>query len=122
NDFTTVPFQIQNISRGNTALKPEKAQTTEVGVVYQPDWFPGFNTSLDYYRISLRGQIGSFNAQQSMDLCFNGFTANCAAIITNPPGGSLANPSTVITQVIATAFNLASTVTDGIDIEASYRF
>jgi outer membrane receptor protein involved in Fe transport len=117
-----VPFQIQNISRGNTALKPEKAQTTEVGVVYQPDWFPGFNTSVDYYRISLRGQIGSFSAQQSMDLCSNGFTANCAAIITTPPGGDLHLASTVISQVIATAFNLQTTVTDGFDFEASYRF
>ena len=122
NDFTNNSVQIQNVARGNTALQPEKAQTTEVGLVYQPEWIPGFNASVDYYRISLRGQIGSFNAQQSMDLCFNGFTANCAAIITNPPGGSLSNTSTVITQVIATAFNLASTVTDGIDFEASYRF
>ena len=113
---------IQNVSRGNTALTPEKAQTTEIGAVFQPSWFPGFSTSVDYYRISLRGQISSFNAQQTMDLCFNGFTANCAAIITNPPGGSLASTSTQITQVVATAFNLATTVTDGIDFEASYRF
>jgi iron complex outermembrane receptor protein len=117
-----VPFQIQNISRGNTALQPEKSQTTEVGVVYQPSWFPGFSTSVDYYRIGLKGQISSFNAQQTMDLCAQGFTANCAAIITAPPGGNLALPTTVISQVIATAFNLASTVTDGIDLEASYRF
>jgi len=114
--------QIQNVSRGNTALQPEKSQTTEVGLVYQPDWFPGFNASIDYYRIALKGQISSFSAQQSMDLCFNGFTANCAAIITNPPGGALSNPATPVAQVVATAFNLASTVTDGFDVEASYRF
>ena len=117
-----VPFQIQNISRGNPALQPEKSQTTEVGVVYQPSWFPGFSTSVDYYRIGLKGQIGSFSAQQSMDLCANGFTANCAAIITNPPGGDLHQASTVIAQVIATAFNLQTTSTDGLDFEASYRF
>mgnify|MGYP006266830777 CR=1 FL=1 len=114
--------QIQNISRGNTALQPEKSQTTEVGLVYQPDWFPGFNASIDYYRIALKGQISSYNAQQSMDLCFNGFTANCAAIITNPVGGALNNPATPVAQEVATAFNLASTVTDGFDVEASYRF
>ena len=121
NTFLTppVPFQIQNIARGNTALKPEKAQTTEVGVVYQPDWFPGFSASVDYYRIGLKGQISSFNAQQSMDLCVQGTTSACAAIIANGP---LNSPSTVITQVIATQFNLASTVTDGFDMEASYRF
>ena len=122
NDFTTQPVQIQNVSRGNTALAPEKAQTTEVGIVFQPSWFPGFSTSVDYYRIGLKGQISSFNAQQTFDLCFNGFTANCNAIITNPAGGDLTKVSTNITQVIATAFNLASTTTDGFDLETSYRF
>ena len=122
NDFTGISQQIQNVSRGNSALQPEKAQTTEVGIVYQPDWFAGFSSSVDYYRIALKGQISSFSAQQSMDLCFQGFTANCTAIITNPAGGNLSNTSTVISQVIATSFNLASTVTDGFDVEASYRF
>jgi iron complex outermembrane receptor protein len=117
-----LPFQIQNITRGNTALKPEKAQTTEVGVVFQPSWFPGFSASVDYYRIALKGEISNFNAQQSMDLCVQGTATACAAIITNPPNGNLASPATVITQVIATQFNLASTVTDGFDMEASYRF
>ena len=124
NDFLPGAPQvpIQNVARGNSALQPEKAQTTEAGIVYQPDWFPGFSSSVDYYRIALKGQISSFNAQQSMDLCFNGFTANCAAIITTPAGGNLASTSTTINQVVATAFNLASTVTDGFDFEASYRF
>jgi outer membrane receptor protein involved in Fe transport len=124
NTFLTppVPFQIQNISRGNTALKPEKALTTEVGIVFQPSWLPGFSASVDYYRIALKGQISSFGAQQSMDLCAQGTTSACAAIITNPPNGNLASPSTVITQAIATAFNLASTITDGFDMEASYSF
>src|SRR4029077_12229822 len=30
NDFTTQPFSIQNVARGNAALTPEKSQTTEV--------------------------------------------------------------------------------------------
>ncbi len=122
NDFTTQPFSIQNISRGNAALTPEKAQTTEVGVVFQPSWFPGFSQSVDYYRIGLKGQISTFSSQQIMDLCFNGFTAECGSIITSPAGGSLSNPATSITQVIATAFNLASTITDGFDFETSYHF
>jgi len=122
NGFTGISQQIQNVSRGNAALQPEKAQTTEVGIVYQPDWFPGFSSSIDYYRIALKGQISSFNAQQSMDLCVQGFTANCSAIITNPAGGDLHQTSTAISQVIATAFNLASTVTDGFDVETTYRF
>jgi outer membrane receptor protein involved in Fe transport len=117
-----VSFQIQNITRGNTALKPEKAQTTELGVVYQPEWFPGFSASVDYYRIALKGEISNFSAQQSMDLCVQGTSSACAAIVTNPANGDLHLASTIITQAISTQFNLASTVTDGFDMEASYRF
>lgn len=122
NDFTTEPFSIQNISRGNTALKPEKSQTTEVGIVFQPSWFPGFSQSADYYRIGLKGQIAAFSSQQIVDLCYNGFTAECSSIITNPAGASLSNTTTAIAQVIATDFNLASTITDGFDFETSYHF
>ena len=122
NLFTNLPHQIQNVSRGNTALKPEISQTTEVGLVYQPAWLPGFSTSFDYYRIGLKGQISSFNAAQSMALCFAGSAVACTAFITNPPNGDLSLTSTQITHAIATAFNLASTITDGFDVEASYLF
>ncbi|MCX7282327.1 MAG: TonB-dependent receptor, partial [Alphaproteobacteria bacterium] len=59
------------------------------------------------------------SAQQSMDLCVQGTTSACAAIVANGP---LNLASTTITQAISTAFNLASTVTDGFDMESSYRF
>ena len=38
------------------SLKPEKAQTTEVGIVWQPDFIPGFQASIDYYRIARQGR------------------------------------------------------------------
>src|SRR5262249_28094150 len=72
--------------------------------------------------IALKGQISSFTAAQSMDLCFAGSTVACSAFLTNPPNGDLRSTSTQITHAIATAFNLASTITDGFDVEASYTF
>jgi iron complex outermembrane receptor protein len=100
---------------GNSALKPEKSQTTELGLVFQPSWFPGFRSSLDYYRVAIKGQIGAFTAQQEIDTCSaSGGTSSVCAAITP----SLNNPTNVTVQ----SFNLASTVTDGFDMEASYQF
>jgi iron complex outermembrane receptor protein len=103
------------IAIGNAALKPEKSQTTELGLVFQPSWFPGFSSSLDYYRVAIKGQIGAFTAQQEIDTCAasSGTSPVCAAI-----SPSLTNPLNVTVQ----SFNLASTVTDGFDLESSYQF
>jgi outer membrane receptor protein involved in Fe transport len=100
---------------GNPALKPEKSQTTELGIVFQPSWFPGFSSSIDYYRVAIKGQIGAFTAQQEIDTCAasNGTSPVCASI-----SPSLTNPLNVNVQ----SFNLASTVTDGFDLEAAYQF
>jgi len=115
--------QVQNVTAGNPNLKPEKAQTTEVGVIYQPDWLPGFSASVDYYRIYYTGGINNLSSAQIIDLCRQGFLDQCANIITNPAGQVVfQNPNAVWRQVISAAFNLASTKTDGFDFETSYRF
>jgi outer membrane receptor protein involved in Fe transport len=120
NPFKGAAVQVQNVTAGNPNLKPEKAQTTEIGIVYQPDWLPGFSTSVDYYRIGLRAQISNLAFQQIVDLCFQGFTDECNNIVTNPAGQPVATSNW--RQVISAAFNLASTTTDGFDIESSYHF
>ena len=56
--------QVRQLNIGNGNLKPEKAQTTEVGVVWQPDFIPGFQASVDYYRIAVKGAIIALSPQQ----------------------------------------------------------
>jgi outer membrane receptor protein involved in Fe transport len=115
--------QVQNVTAGNPNLKPEKAQTTEVGVIYQPDWLPGFSASVDYYRIYYTGGISNLSSANIIELCRLGFQNQCANIITNPAGQTVyQNPTAVWRQVVSAAFNLASTTTDGFDFETSYRF
>jgi outer membrane receptor protein involved in Fe transport len=115
NNPAGLQIRSSQIALGNPALKPEKSQTTELGLVFQPSWFPGFSSSLDYYRVAIKGQIGAFTAQQEIDTCAasSGASPVCAAI-----SPSLTNPLNVTVQ----SFNLASTVTDGFDLEASYQF
>jgi outer membrane receptor protein involved in Fe transport len=109
---------VQNTVIGNKNLKPETAQTTEIGVVYQPDYLPGFNLSVDYYRVGIKKQIGTLSNQNIVDLCqLYGNTSYCANFNLNGAVGTT-NPNYVFVQ----PFNLAQTVTDGFDIESSYQF
>ena len=143
NDFTGNPTSqnIIGITRGNILLKPEKAQTTEVGLVWQPDFIPGFQASIDYYRIGVRGAITSLGSQTVEDLCYfsetgvipkNGQcstdlirTANNIPQSATNPGGPVTGSSPVASNVFAIVtqpFNAATIVTDGFDLEAGYQF
>jgi len=107
----TVSILVNNI--GNPGLSPETAATTEVGIVYQPDFLPGFNASVDYYRVGLKKGIGTFSAQQEIDLCQVSGNANYCPLF-----NFSVTPATITVQ----PFNIASQITDGFDIETSYQF
>jgi outer membrane receptor protein involved in Fe transport len=106
-------FNVYGATVGNADLKPEKSQTTELGIIYEPSWFLGFKSSIDYYRISLKGGVGSESSQQEMDTCYQGNQQVCKLITFN----SLDQP----TAILMTKINLTSIVTDGFDIESSYQ-
>jgi outer membrane receptor protein involved in Fe transport len=134
--------QVRQLNEGNPNLVSEKAQTTEVGIVWQPDFIPGFQASVDYYRIGVRGVIQALGLQDVELLCYNSTvagapnfacgqefitTANGVQQSFAAPGGaappafsgSVANQ---ITAVHSKAFNAASLVVEGFDIEATYQF
>ncbi len=99
---------------GNPNLKPEKADTTGVGVVYQPAWLPGFGASVDFYNINIKGAIVSLNAQSYVDACFQGDTAICSFIERDANG--------IINFVRVLPANVLTQKARGIDFEASYNF
>ena len=110
---TTLTVQQQVI--GNTALRPEVARSTELGVVLtQPRWAPGFSASFDYYTIKVDGVISTLGLQQEVDLCDAGFQDLCAAMVLN-------SPVPTNNYVRLQQFNLASLKLKGFDIETSYR-
>ncbi|MHB1205841.1 MAG: TonB-dependent receptor domain-containing protein, partial [Rhodospirillaceae bacterium] len=114
------PVSYLNSTSGNTLLQPEKADTTGLGVVLQPSFFPGFSTSVDYYDINIKGAIDTIGGAEVLDRCFAGQQAQCEAVRRNPlEAGS---PYTVGTIAIIDTkpFNLSSLHQRGLDIEASY--
>jgi iron complex outermembrane receptor protein len=113
--FTNTQVLIIQNSIGNSALKPEIARNTELGVVLaRPAWLPGLSLSFDYYDIKLKGVIASLTAAQIVNLCFQGNTSTCGAFNLRNTNG----PNFVNVQ----AFNLASIKSNGFDIEASYQW
>jgi iron complex outermembrane receptor protein len=113
NGNTSTPFA--GTSSGNLNLDPEKADQWGVGVVVEPRFVPGLGFSVDYYDISLKGGIGSVNAQTTIDRCFDGIAEYCAAIMRGP------NPFGTNLQIFETPFNFATQKAKGMDFEISYR-
>jgi hypothetical protein len=106
---------VQQQVTGNTALKPEVARSSELGIVLaQPRWAPGFSASLDYYTIKVNGVISTLGLQQEVDLCDAGHQDLCAAMV-------LDSPVPTNNYVRLQQFNLASLKLKGYDIETTYR-
>jgi iron complex outermembrane receptor protein len=114
-------IQVINGTYGNPALKPEKSINTQVGIVLQPSWLSGFQFSVDYYRLAVAGRITTVSTANNINNCFAGLASYCSAIIT-PAGQTPFTFPAQWLQVNTQFFNVASTVTDGFNIEASYQF
>lgn len=104
--------QIREISAGNTALKPERADTLTAGAVFRPGFLHGLSASVDYYDIRIRDAIATLGAPTLAQGCFAGNKLYCQSITFNPDGS--------IAFITNTRLNLAQAATRGIDFEANY--
>lgn len=101
-------------SLANPALKPEKANTTTVGVVLQPRFAPALSLSADWYNIDLKGAIATLSAQQTVNICSTAASAEtCAQVVRGANG--------LISQVNVVPLNLNQFKTNGVDFEGVYR-
>lgn len=108
------------LSGGNPTLQAERGKSLTVGGIFEPSFFPGFNLTVDYYRIEVKNLIASLGAQQIINLCYDsssGITnAYCAVVFRDPATGLFANPA-----AISGGINYAAQKTEGIDFDMSYR-
>jgi len=101
------------LASGNPDLDPELADTLTLGVVYRPDWLPGFSASIDYYDIKIKGAIGNLSAQNTVNLCASGVTDYCQFVTRLPD-------QTLVSVAVPT-LNLNKVREKGVDFEASYN-
>ena len=101
---------------GNPNLLPEKADTTGIGVVLQPRFVPGFNLSVDYWNINIKDALGTVDAQDIINFCFQGNQSFCDAITRTGNTGGYSD-----LQIRIVPFNLVNQIARGVDLESSYR-
>ena len=142
-DPTTDPFglntylgsasgSLNSYPSGNPDLKPEKADTYTAGVVFSPTWDLPANlrvtTSLDYYKIDIKGAIGYINANLTYQLCFNANgTSNPTYDVNNPYCRTIGRQQTAGTQgvpsgVFSFYLNQGAIATSGVDWQTDVKF
>jgi iron complex outermembrane receptor protein len=97
---------------GNPNLEPEEADTTVVGMVYEPSYVEGLRMSIDWYEIDISGAVDSITEQQIVDQCFN--TGAFCELINRDSNG-------VAVGVGAPFLNLSTSYAEGIDFEVAYN-
>ena len=115
--------QLSQLLGGNPNLKPERADTFNVGVTFTPDSLPNLSGSIDYYRIKLTDEIAAIPPGLLLQGCLaTGDALLCSKVVRNPVDGGLIGFSQATGGYLdETALNIGAAKLDGIDIQGSYR-
>ena len=118
--------QINVVAGGNPSLGPEEADTSTIGLVFEPDFAPGLTMSLDFYQIQINKSVSAATAPQVINGCYTtalnpglGFNALCGLIARSPVDGTFNGGSAP--GVNTSTSNLGTDWTSGYDIEVRYR-
>jgi iron complex outermembrane recepter protein len=122
---------------GNVDVKPEKADTTTVGIVFVPvNLLEGFEFAMDYFHIKIGSAIQQANVGRVRDGCqISGIKEFCDLLTPDPLPANLpansprrTNPyaydpvtGTGLTRLRATSFNGSLYNYRGVDFSSSYR-
>ena len=112
--------QINNQSGGNTALKPEIADTYILGLVFRPESIPSLYASVDWFSINIRNTIEALSTSTILDGCATGTTQFCSLIHRGSNGSLWENEQQ--DYVVTTEQNIGKLRTEGIDLNAQYGF
>jgi outer membrane receptor protein involved in Fe transport len=97
---------------GNPDLRPEAADTTVVGLVYQPRWAEGLRMSVDAYEVDISDSIATLGAQRVVDECFYN-NVLCQYVFRDGQG--------VLSRVMSPYLNLDLARARGLDFEIGYQ-
>ncbi len=111
------------VTSGNPELDPEEADTTTIGVVWNPSFFPQVTASIDYFEIAIDGAISTISTQRTLDLCtassqpqYASYASYCSRITRDNNNDPLGNLLSIRTPYS----NLATIENRGVDVELSY--
>lgn len=122
---TGVNGTLYQVQTGNPGLVPEVSRTYTAGVVVTPDFVPGFNASLDYYKIRMKNAIatispGATPVQQACES--SGGASQFCSLMVRPYAFSNTTAANYPTQILVEELNAALAEAEGFDFEANYAF
>ncbi|MEH6422193.1 TonB-dependent receptor [Pseudomonas sp. CGJS7] len=106
----------------NPDLMPETSTSTTLGFVYNPSWLPGFDISVDWYRIKIKDAITTPTVRFILDKCYTG-TAAEQAIYCKLFKRDMSYPGSpgIITDMDLRPMNAAQYEVEGYDMTMHYR-
>jgi len=116
-EATTNLFEYSAIMGGNEGLQPETATTRTIGIVLQPRILRGFNATIDWWDIRLKGAISKIGAQAIVDSCIASGDPIFCSRIHRDPNGSLLKGDGHVDNSLA---NLGALKVRGIDGSADF--
>ncbi|HVN01646.1 MAG TPA: TonB-dependent receptor [Caulobacteraceae bacterium] len=107
---------------GNPHLAPEIADTWSIGATVTPSFLHGFTGSIDYWDITVDGEIGSPSITTTFNDCLlNGTPSSCASVVRTPQGFLFGTTIPGGGYVIGLNANVGQTHTTGLDFQGDYR-
>ena len=115
--------QYYGLVGGNPNLQPEISDTYSVGVVYQPEFLPGLNVSVDYFNIKVDKYISGVGADTILNKCYlQNDNSYCGLIIRDTVTHTLfLNSSGPTGHTVNLTTNTGSLRTSGVDFNGAYH-
>ncbi|WP_343123558.1 TonB-dependent receptor, partial [Lysobacter sp. Root983] len=107
--------QIRITVGGNPNLKPERAETKTLGLVYSPSWIEGLDINLDWWNIKIEDAITTIGGAGIIQQCLDSSgTGPTCALYTRRADGN-------IQTLLNTTTNIGGTEVEGYDLTVNYR-
>ncbi|SFK38692.1 TonB-dependent receptor domain-containing protein [Lysobacter sp. cf310] len=107
--------QIRITVGGNPNLKPERAETKTLGLVYSPSWVEGLDINLDWWNIKIEDAITTIGGAGIIQQCLDSAGAGpTCALYTRRADGN-------IQTLLNTTTNIGGTEVEGYDLTVNYR-
>ncbi|MDE2270806.1 MAG: TonB-dependent receptor [Xanthomonadaceae bacterium] len=100
-------------------LRPEHGRSVDFGLVYDPGWAPGINTSLDFWHIYLYDTLVPISPTTVVNACFDNNASPFCSFI-HRYDNSTQNPGQV-NYIDTPVVNLGTLSTSGVDFTFNYK-
>jgi len=107
---------------GNPALAPETADTWSIGMLLTPVSLATFNASVDYFRIRLRGEIGTVPESVTLQQCLTtGDPVLCGQVVRSSAGALIGNGVAGGGYILGNLVNTGAALVSGIDVQSAFH-